>query len=79
MEKIAAHSDLCVVGVLLLRVIIYTDLRMHVVAFAVMWNVLAAVENHSVGSFADSRDALSETSEFLCVGFAPQFLVLGVH
>ncbi len=54
---------------------------MHVcdIVFAVVWNVLAVDENDSVGIFADSGDGLSETSKFLCVGFAPQFLVLGVH
>jgi hypothetical protein len=78
-EEIAAHGDLCTVGVLLLWAIIYTDLRVHDVMFAVVWNVLTVDENDSVGTFADSGDALSETSEFLCVGFDPQFLVLGVH
>jgi hypothetical protein len=78
-EEIAAQRDLCAVGVLLLRAIIYTDLQICDVAFVVMWNVLAADENNSVSTFADSGDALSKTSEFLCVGFAPQFIVLGVH
>jgi hypothetical protein len=32
-----------------------------------------------VGTFADSGHAMSKTPEFLCVGFAPQFFVLGVH
>ncbi len=32
-----------------------------------------------VGAFADSGLVLSKTPEFLHVGFAPQFLVLGVH
>jgi hypothetical protein len=44
-----------------------------------MWSVFAADENDSVGTFADSGHALSKTPKFLCVGFAPQFLVLGVH
>jgi hypothetical protein len=44
-----------------------------------MWDGLALDENDSAGSFADSGDALSNSSKFLCVGFAPQFLVLGVH
>ncbi len=79
LEEIAAHSDSCVVEVLLLQAIIYTDLRICDVAFAVVWNVLAADENDSAGTFANSGHALSKTSEFLCVGFAPQFLVLGVH
>jgi hypothetical protein len=78
-EEIAAHGDLCVVGVLLLWAIVDTDLRVHDVAFAIVWNVFAADENDSVGTFADSRHALSKTPEFLRVGFAPQFLVLGVH
>jgi hypothetical protein len=78
-EKITAHSDLCAVGVLLLWAIIYTDLHLHDIVFAVVWDVLAFDENDSVGTFADSRDALSNISNFLCVGFAPQFLVLGGH
>jgi hypothetical protein len=78
-EEIAAHGDSCAVGVLLIQVINYTDLCACNVMFAVMRNVLAADENNSVGTFADSGDALSKTSEFLCVGFTPQFLVLGVH
>ncbi len=78
-EEIATHSDSYVVGVLLLRVIIYTDSGVRDVAFAVIWNVLAADENDSVSTFADSGHALSKTSKFLCVGFAPHFLVLGVH
>ncbi len=78
-EEITTHSDSCAVGVLLLRAIIYTDLGIRDIAFAVIWDVLALDEYNSVGTFADSRDALSKTSEFLCVGFAPQFLVLGVH
>jgi hypothetical protein len=79
-EEIAAHSDSCTVGVLLLlKAIVYTDLRVHDVVFAVVWNVLAADENDSVGTFADSGDALGKMSKFLCVGFAPQFFVLGVH
>ncbi len=78
-EEIAANGDLCAVGVLLLWAIIYTDSRLHDVPFAVVWNVLKADENNSVGTFSDSGDALSKTSEFLCGGFAPQFLVLGVH
>ncbi len=79
MEEIATHSDLCVVGVLLLRAITYTDLCVHYIAFAVVWDVLALDENNSVSTFADSRDALSKTSKFLCEEFAPQFLVLGIH
>jgi hypothetical protein len=78
-EEIAANSDLCAVGVLLLQAIIYTDLRVHDVMFAVVWNVLAADESDCVGTFADSGDASSKTSKFICVGFAPQFLVLGVY
>ncbi len=78
-EEIDAHGDLCAVGVLYLRAIINTGLHVRDVAFAVVWNVLAVDENNSVGTFADSKDAMSKTTEFLCVGFAPQFLVLGVH
>jgi hypothetical protein len=78
-EEIAAHGDLCVVGVLLLWAIVDTDLRVCDIVFAIVWNVFAADENNSVGTFADSGHALSEMPEFLCVGFAPQFLVLGVH
>jgi hypothetical protein len=78
-EEIATHSDLCVVGVLLLQAIIYTDLRVCEVVSAVVWNVLTVDENDSVGTFADSRDALSKTTKFLCVGFASHFLLLGVH
>ncbi len=78
-DDITAHSDLCVVGVLLLWVIIYTELCVPDAAFAVVWDVLALDKNNSVGTFPDSRDALSKTAEFLCVGFAPQFLVPGVH
>jgi hypothetical protein len=62
-EEIAAHSDLCAVGVLLLRAIIYTDSCVREVAFAVVWNVLTVDENNSVSTFADSENALSETSE----------------
>ncbi len=47
-EEIAAHSDLCVVGVLLLRAIIYTALHVRDVAFAVVWNVLAMYEDDNV-------------------------------
>ncbi len=78
-EEISAHSDSCAVGVLLLRMIICTDLHIHDIPFAVVWDVLALHENDSVGTFADSGDALSEMSKFLCVGFTPQFLVLWVH
>jgi hypothetical protein len=78
-EEISTNGDSCVVGVLLLRAIVYTHSCVCNAAFAIMWNVLAADENNSVGTFADSGDALSKTSEFLCIGFAPQFLVLGVH
>ncbi len=78
-EEIATHSDSCAVEVLLLWAIIYTDSCIHDIAFAFVWNVFAADENNSVGIFADSGDALSEASKFICVGFAPQFLVLGVH
>ncbi len=77
-EEIATHGDLCAVRVLLLWAIIYSDLCGCDVAFVVVWNILVAGENDSVGTFAD-MDALSKMSEFLCVGFAPQFLVLGVH
>ncbi len=66
-------------GVLLLWAIIYTDLHVCDIVFAVGQDVLPLDENDSVGTFADSGDALSNTSEFLFVGFAPQFLVLGVH
>jgi hypothetical protein len=79
MEEVATHSDLCAVGVLLLRAIIHADLRVRDVAFAVIWDVLVLDENDSVGAFADSGDALSKGSELLCVGFATQFLVIGVH
>jgi hypothetical protein len=78
-KEIATHSDSCAVGVLLLWAIFYTNLLVRDVVFAVVWNVLAADENDSVGTFADSGDALSKTSKLLHVGFAPQFLVLGVH
>jgi hypothetical protein len=59
--------------------IVYTDSHIRDVVFAIVWNVFAADENGSVGTFADSGHALSRTPEFLCVGFAPQFLVLGVY
>jgi hypothetical protein len=62
-----------------LRAIFYTDSRLRDDVFAVVWNVLVVDENDSVGTFADSRDALSKTPKFICVGFVPQFLVLGVH
>jgi hypothetical protein len=78
-EEITTHNDLCAVWVLLLRAIVYTDSHICDIMFAVIWDVLALDENDSVSSFADSGDALSEMSKFLCVGFAPQFLVLGVH
>ncbi len=78
-EEITAHSDLCAVGVLLLWAINYTDSHVRDATFAVVWNVLVVDENDSVSTFADSEDALSETSEFLQVELAPQFLVLGVH
>ncbi len=78
-EEIAPHSDSCADVVLLLWEIIYTDLRVCDVAFAVVWNVLPADENNSVCTFADSGDALSKTFKFYHVGFAPQFHVLGVH
>jgi hypothetical protein len=69
-EEIATHGDLCAAGVLLLRAIVNTDLRLCDVAFAIVWNVFAADENDSVSTFADSGNALSKTNEFLCVGFA---------
>ncbi len=72
-------QQLLCVGILLLRAIIYADLRICDIAFAVVWDVLTSDENDSVSTFADSGDGLSKMSEFLCVGFAPQFLVLGVH
>ncbi len=78
-EQITAHSDSCAVGVLLLWAIIYTDSCVRDIAFAVIWDVLALDENNSVGTFADSGDDLSKMFKFLCVGFAPKFLVLGVH
>ncbi len=78
-EEIAAHSDSCAVGVLLLRAIVDTDTCIRDVAFAILWNVFAADENNGVGSFADAEHALSKMPEFFCVGFAPKFLVLGVH
>ncbi len=78
-EEIATHSDSCVVRVLLLQAIIYTDSRVCDAAFVIVWNVLAVDKNHSVDTFAGSGDALSETSKFLCIGFAPQCCVLGIH
>jgi hypothetical protein len=78
-EEITAQSDLCAVGVCFLRAIVYTDLRIRDIAFAAIWDVLTLDENDCVGTFADPGDALSKTSKFLHVGFAPQFLVLGVH
>jgi hypothetical protein len=69
--EIATYGDSCAVGVLLLWGIIYTDSCIPDIVFAVVWNVLAAGENDSVGTFADSGDALSKMSKFLCVGFAP--------
>ncbi len=71
LEEIAAHGDLCAVGVLLLRAIVDTDLCVHDVAFAIVWNVFVVDENKSVGLFANSGHALSKTPKFLCVGFAP--------
>ncbi len=61
-KEIAAHSDACVVGVLLLRAIIYADLGVRDVVFVFVWNVIAVDENDSVGTFADSGDALSKRS-----------------
>jgi hypothetical protein len=78
-EEIASQGDSCVVGVLLLWAIVDTDSRIHDVVFAIMWNVFVADENNSVGTCADTGHALSNTPKFLYVGFAPQFLVLGVH
>ncbi len=78
-EEIAAHGDSCAVGVSLLRAIVDTDLLVHDIAFTIVWNVFAADENNSIGTFADSGHALCKMPKFLCVGFTPQFLVLGVH
>jgi hypothetical protein len=78
-DKIATHGDSCAVGVLLLWAIVYTDSHVLDVVFAIVWNVFVADENNSVSTFADSRNTLSKTPEFVCVGLAPQFLVLGVH
>ncbi len=78
-KEIAAHGDSCAVGVLLLRAIVDADLCIRDVMFAIVWNVVMADENNSVGTLADSRHALSKTPKFLCVRFAPQFLVHGVH
>ncbi len=78
-EEITTHSNLYVVGVLLLQAIFYTDSCVRDVGFEVVWDVLALDDNNSVGTFADSRDALCKRSKFLCVGFAPQLLVLGVY
>jgi hypothetical protein len=78
-EEIATHGDLCAVGFLLLRAIVDTDLHVHDVTFAIVWNVFAVDKNDCLGTFADSRHALSKMPKFLCVGFVPQFLVLGVH
>ncbi len=79
MVKIAACSNLCVVGVLLLWAIICADLRIRDIAFVVIWDYLTLDENDSVNAFAESRVALSKASEFLYAKFAPQFLVHGVH
>jgi hypothetical protein len=46
-EEIAAHRDLCAVGSLLLWTIIYTDLCIRGVMFAVVWDILPADENNS--------------------------------
>jgi hypothetical protein len=70
-EEIAAHGDLCAVGVILLRAIFATDTCVCDIAFAIVWNVFAANENDGVGAFADSGHALSKTPKFFCVGFAP--------
>jgi hypothetical protein len=78
-EEIAAHGDLCAVGVLLPWAIVDTDLCVCDIAFAIVWNVFVTDENDGVGTIADSGHALSKTLEFLHVGFAPQFLVLGVY
>jgi hypothetical protein len=78
-EEIATHDDLCAVGVLLLRAIVYADLRIREVTFAIVWNVFAVDKKDSVGTFADSGHASSKTPKFLHVRFAPQFLALGVH
>jgi hypothetical protein len=78
-DEIAAHSDSCVVGVLLLQAIVHPDPWVCDVAFVVIWGVLALDENDSVGAFADSGDALSKATKFFCVGFAPQLLVLRDH
>jgi hypothetical protein len=64
-EEIATHGDSCAVGVLLLWAIIYTDSCLRDIAFAVVWNILAADENNIVGTFDDSGDASSKTSKFL--------------
>ncbi len=63
-EDIGSRGDSCTVGVLLLRAIIYIDLRVRDVAFAVVWNVLTVDENDTVGTFADSGDTLRETPSF---------------
>jgi hypothetical protein len=74
-----ANGDSSAVGVLLLWAIVHTDLRVRDVMFTIVWDVFAVDENNSVGIFADSGYALSKMPEFLCVGFAPQFVVLGVY
>ncbi len=70
-EEIAAHGDSCAVGVLLLRAMIYTDLGVRDVAFAVMWNVLAVDENNSVGTFADSGRCLDQDLQVLLCRICP--------
>jgi hypothetical protein len=43
-EEIAAHGDLCVVGVLLLQAIVDTDIRVCDVAFTIVWNVFVVMK-----------------------------------
>ena len=71
MDEVAAVCKLCAVGVILFGAVVYTDVGVGGVAAAIGRDLIALDEDNCVGAFADAKDALRQTGNFLGVRFTP--------
>jgi hypothetical protein len=76
-DGIAANGEASAIGISLLRTIVEAHVSVCDVFLLVDWNIVLSNEYYRVGAFANTGDALGKAAKFDCVGFAPEFFVLG--
>jgi hypothetical protein len=77
-DVIAADGEASAIGIGLLRPIVDPHASVCDVFALVDQDVILSNEDDHVGAFANAGYALGKATKFNCIGFSPEFFVLGV-